>query len=406
MKLIVLMCWCLIAPLGLFAGGFESTALSPKAAGMGGAIAGYALDGSAVFYNPGSITFLSKNYFNAGVSVIIPKTAYLGNVGKTELLSNKKYLPFNFYGVYKIKELTSIGLSINSPFGVGTEWDQNWSGRYIVQKSRFSTINIQPTVAYKINELWSFGIGPVVMMGRMQQEKSVPVENATGETTIKLDGKGIGFGVNAGIYRHEGKISAGITYRSGSKIKVKDGSADFDNIPYSLVLDNTYPASTSFSTEFCVPTIISAGVGYELKETILLTLDYSFYNWKSFDSYKIEYSNFENLNSITKNNFGNSFSISAGVQIKKSEKFSLRGGVGYDQSPMQDGYLDPRMPDANKFIFSGGLSYKLKENFSVDGSFTFKDYKERKGSSGSSDNFKGTYKTYQYIIGVGLQYAF
>lgn len=406
MKLIVMLCWCLITPLAMLAGGFESTAQNPKTAGMGGSIAGYALDGSAVFYNPASMAFLNKNYFNAGASVLIPKTAYLGKSGKTEFVSDKKYLPFNFYGTYKIKELTTIGLSINSPFGIGAEWEKNWSGRYIVQKSRFSTINIQPTIAYKISELWSFGVGPVIMMGRMQQENALPVENLSGESTLKLDGKGVGFGVNAGIYRQEGKVSVGLTYRSGSTIKIKDGSADFDNIPNSLVLNNTYPSSTNFSTEFCVPTVISAGLGYQLKETILLTLDYSFYNWKPFDSYNIEYKDFENLSTSTKNNFENSFSISAGVQFKKSEKVSLRSGVGFDQSPMQDGYLDPRMPDANKFMFSCGVSYKLKKNFSLDGSFTFKDFKERKGSSGLSDNFNGTYKTYQYIIGIGLQYAF
>jgi long-chain fatty acid transport protein len=243
-------------------------------------------------------------------------------------------------------------------------------------------------------------------MGTMQQEKSLPVENAIGESTLRLDGKGIGFGVNAGIYRQEDKISLGLSYRSGSTIRINNGTADFNNIPSSLVLDNTYPISTTFSSEFCVPTVISAGVAYQLKETILLTVDYRFYNWKSFGAYKIEYNNFQDLNTTTKNNLGNSFSISAGVQIVKSEKISFRGGVGYDQSPMLDGYLDPRMPDADKFIFSGGLSYELKENFSVDGSFTFKDFKERKGSSGASDNFKGTYKSYQYIIGVGLQYAF
>ena len=60
----------------------------------------------------------------------------------------------------------------------------------------------------------------------------------------------------------------------------------------------------------------------------------------------------------------------------------------------------------NNYITQYLSSYELKENFSVDGSFTFKDFKERKGSSGASDNFKGTYKSYQYIIGVGLQYAF
>jgi long-chain fatty acid transport protein len=406
MKLIVMMCWCLIAPLSLMAGGFEFTTQNPKTAGMGGSIAGYALDGSAVFYNPAAITFLGKNYFNAGVSIVIPKTAYLGNAGKAEFITNKKYLPFNFYGTYKIKEQTSIGLSINSPFGNGAEWEPNWSGRYIIQKSKFSTINIQPAIAYKISEIWSFGIGPVIVMGTMQQEKSLPVENAIGESTLRLDGKGIGFGVNAGIYRQEDKISLGLSYRSGSTIRINNGTADFNNIPSSLVLDNTYPISTTFSSEFCVPTVISAGVAYQLKETILLTVDYRFYNWKSFGAYKIEYNNFQDLNTTTKNNLGNSFSISAGVQIVKSEKISFRGGVGYDQSPMLDGYLDPRMPDADKFIFSGGLSYELKENFSVDGSFTFKDFKERKGSSGASDNFKGTYKSYQYIIGVGLQYAF
>ena len=84
----------------------------------------------------------------------------------------------------------------------------------------------------------------------------------------------------------------------------------------------------------------------------------------------------------------------------------LRGGIGYDQSPVPDGYVNPEMPEADKVVIGVGCTYKLKKGWSVEGSFAFEDLRERKEERNKQENINGTYKSYIYVLGLGLQYQF
>ncbi|MBK9318384.1 MAG: outer membrane protein transport protein [Bacteroidetes bacterium] len=116
------------------AGGFQVNTQGQKAISMGGSVSGWAMDASVCYFNPGGLTALKSNFLNAGVSFLLPKSTFLGSTGSSESMSSQLYTPFYVYGNYVINQKISVGLSVNTPLGLGTKWEDDWSGRFISRR--------------------------------------------------------------------------------------------------------------------------------------------------------------------------------------------------------------------------------------------------------------------------------
>lgn len=406
MKLKVLMFGCLMAPLLSLAGGFQINTQGQKSLSMGGSVSSVVLDGSVVFYNPGALAFINQNYFNAGISLIIPNTSFLGKTGVMESMPSQLSAPFSVYAAYAWKPKVNIGLAINTPFGFSSKWDSDWSGRYIVQKSKLKAINIQPTLSYKLNEHFSFGVGPMIMLGKVNMTKALPFESSLGESSIEMNGSGMSVGVNAGLNYVKGKLAFGVAYRTATKIDISGGEASVANVPYSLLQSGAISSSATFESNFTLPSVLSVGIGYHVTEKVVATLDMNYTGWKVVDSLNYIFSDHPQLDCREARNYENAIAFRAGIQYQKSERIALRGGMAFDQTPVQDGYVNPEMPDANRLIYTAGISYKLKGGFSADFSLVYENVKERKEVNNMQSNFNGTYKTNSVVGGLGLQYEF
>ncbi len=397
---------CLFAPLLSLAGGFQINTQGQKSTSMGGSVSSVALDGSVVFYNPGALAFINHSYFNAGVSLIVPETSFLGHTGVKETMPGQIYTPFSLYAAYTWKTKVNIGLAINTPFGLGTKWDSNWSGRYITQSAKLNAINIQPTLSYKFNDHLSIGAGPMIVLSNADLTKALPYSSNAGDAIVELKGSGTSLGANAGINFVNGNFVVGIAYRTSTKIDISSGEASFTNVPSSLMQNGTIPSSATFKTSVTLPSVFSIGIGYSVTPKVLVTLDMNYTGWKAYDSLNFIFSDDAQFDSRQGKNYKNALALRAGIQYKQTERTTLRAGLAFDETPVQDGYVSPELPDANRLICAAGISYKLKGNFSADFSLMYENVKERKEVNNIQSNFKGTYKTNLVVGGLGLQYEF
>lgn len=403
----VVFSFLLLVPLLLKAGGYQVNTQGQKALGMGGSVTGLAMDASVSFFNPAGLSALDSNYFNMGVNLLMPKTAFLGPYGGSEQMSSLLFTPFYLYGNYTLNNKIAMGLSINTPFGLGTKWEEKWSGRYVSQEARLTTLFIQPTVAYKLNERFSIGAGPVIVTGSAKLNKALNVLNQDGsDGQLELKGSGNGFGFNAGVFAEFGKTSVGVSYRSEVKLDLENGEAVFSNIPSSLINNGTFPNTAKFKSSITLPSVFSVGIGRAVGDKLKANLDFNYTGWSVYDSLVFLFPDHADLNSSSAKKYENSFALRLGAQYQYSERLQLRGGIGYDQSPVATGYVSPELPDADKIVLSAGCTYKLKKGWSVEGSFVFEDLRERKEENNMQDNMNGTYKSYLYVLGLGLQYQF
>ena len=65
----------------------------------------------------------------------------------------------NFYYAMDAGDKLKFGIGINAPFGLKTEYDPTWIGRFQAIKSEIKTVNINPSLAYKLNDMVSLGAG-------------------------------------------------------------------------------------------------------------------------------------------------------------------------------------------------------------------------------------------------------
>ena len=397
----------LLMPGTIIGGGFQINTQGTKAMGFGGYATAMSLDATAVYFNPGAISHINQHSITAGFSAIIPTTSYLDPYDGNTDMKTSISVPFHFYGIYKLKKKFTAGLSINTPFSNNTKWDDEWVGRYITQESRLRTLYLQPTIAYEINNHLSAGAGVVAGWAQTKLRKAMDYSSSTttfGESEYK--NKGIGFGFNAGIYFIYNKFSAGISYRSGIKFKLDNGTVTYTDIPNGANILETIPAETSYKSDINMPGAFDAGMTWKTTEKISLTVNFSLSQWLSNDSVNYAFSEQPTLYYSEAVNYKNSAAVSFGGQYQYNERTLLRAGLAYEKTPVPDGYVRPSLPDANKWSFCGGISYTWKMGLTFDAAIMFQDYKTRIEGNNRQDNFNGQYKTNLYIIGLGLDYAF
>ena len=385
------------------AGGFQINTQGPVSTGMAGAFTGVANDASAVFYNPGALAFNGKTSFLVGGSLIAPTSSYLSPFNGNVNQEKQYFTPFYAYGTFKINEKFSAGLGINTPFGLGTKWADNWEGKFITQEIKLTAISVQPTLSYKINDMLSVGAGFVFTNGSVDVRKAVPVSSSSASYGgVELKGSGMGYGYNLGVMGKFGdKLSVGVNYRSSVQLDLKDGDATFTNIPSSL--STKFPSPSKFNSKLVLPYTFTLGAGYKCTEKLLLTAEIGFTGWSSYDSLAFDFPSTPTLNTHSPRRYKDVFVYRLGAQYTISPKITVRGGVAYDRSPVRDGYLSPELPDANKILGSVGLTYNPIEKLGISAYYTYENLMERNGTNTES-NFSGTYKTIVNIVGVGIHY--
>jgi len=415
---VFLVCLC---SASAYSSGFSIYEASVRANGMLGAFTAYADHASTIYYNPAGISGLEGLQVSGGATIIAPRssfrgpfpsnTPYPGSQRKYEMKDENFVVP-NFYATYQIKDRLSAGVGVYAPYGLGTEWDQNWVGRTEAIKTSVETIFVQPTVAYTLPD---FGIGKVkVGAGLMiaaygKVELTRAVENFAVQNDIfdlKGDLEKPAFGYNLGLLiQPSDKVTLGFTYRS--KVKTEySGDANFGDLPSSQ-----FPNGVSGGTTLELPANWSAAINVKPMEDLSFELDYVWWGWSSYDELVIEFDQtipaFGSDQLPSTRGYENSYQLRLGGEYKNAgvEGLDLRAGIAYDQTPLPTKYMDPTLPDSDRWLFSGGLSYDITQNFSIDAAYIFIRAKERTNRE-SLNGFHGVYNTYANLPSLGFTAKF
>lgn len=396
-----------LSPFLAHAQGFQVNLQGQKQQAMGGTGTGMALDEASVFYNPGAVSHLEKNGVSLGISPTIAHSTFeLSNTQTQNRTKSPVSTPFTGYAVFgKQDSKLKLGLGVYTPFGSTIKWEDGWAGRFQLTKLQLFSVFIQPTVSYKISDKVGIGAGFVYGIGKIDLSRDLPIIDANGNYgSARLTGNASGVGFNAGIYlKPSEKISIGITYRSQVNMKINKGNAEF-KVPPSA--SSNFP-NGSFTSSLPLPQVISIGVGLKPIEKLLITADVNFIGWSAYKELAFDYD--KNTSALqdtrSERNYKNTYAFRLGGQYSVKENFRIRTGIAYQLTPVQDGYVTPEVPDANKISYTAGLGYKFADKLTVDVSFTFENFAKRTDTNKES-NFSGTYKTYIAIPGISLTYNF
>ena len=418
------------------AAGFQLTEQS--ALGMGRAYAGAGLSGddlSAVFYNPAGMTLLSGTRVQGGFTYAEIDAPFNGSnttttvnpvtgtvVGKSTVSANDngrapgELIP-NAYLTHQISDKLYAGIGITTPFGLGARYSDNWGGRDNGISSSIKTVDINPSLAYKLDERWSFGAGVSAQYAQADLKKGAYLPGATGE--LKADSWG--FGYNLGVmYSFNQDSRIGLSYRS--KIHHK-AEGDYTNsgfptagplAPLGLKLNGTFAGSA----EVTAPESLLLSGYSKLNSKFAVGATARWTRWSRFDQLVVKGSPAVGpIDTTTRipNNWKNSWMFSVGGDYFYSDALTLRSGLGYETTPVPSAQdRNALIPDANRLWLSLGASYKISKQASVDVGYAYlRALGDKKVDNTTMSPFKtqshlqGEYSSITgHLLGVQMQYRF
>ena len=295
----------------------------------------------------------------------------------------------NVYAVMPINAQWSAGIGINAPWGLVTEYDDGWVGRFQALKSSIKTVNINPAVSWKPADNLAVGLGlnfqridaeftnQVNYTAAILQAAGVagipvnPVNVAGLETRERVQGSDNGWGWNAGLlFDLDANSRVGVSYRSPIKFKIA-GNATFQNpaaplAPAPLVAAvNAQLADTAITSEVKLPAIVNLSYFRTLNAQWDVLADAQWTGWSSIKDLTFVRSNGTVLQT-TPENFKDTWKFALGAHYRLDANWTLRAGVALDKSPVQTDFRTPRLPDADRTWLTGGAQYKVNPQMTLD----------------------------------------
>jgi len=386
----------MLSSSAVFASSFALIEQSVSGMGTAYAIGSAGLDdASTIYFNPATMTRLPGSNLTGGLQIVNSRTDFKGSAeyNSANAALGPAGVPVAGFPIsgdsksnldltaavpmgaisHQLNDRTWLGLTINAPFGLKTDYDDDWVGRYHAVKSELYTYNFNPTLAFKINEHATIGVGVSALYADGELSNSIdgglaaalggaPIPgwipgSSTYDSKAKLTGDDWGWGYNVGFMLQPSENTRlGLHYRSKIELTL-DGNVKINgpviNKKEDAKLNLTLPDSLS----------VSAYHAFNSKWAVMA--DYTWTQWSRIKTLDIKIA--DGSESVATWNYDDSSRFSIGTEYTYSNKWKYRAGLALDQTPVpNDSERSPRVPDADRTWLSFGMTYTHTPNLSFD----------------------------------------
>lgn len=404
-------------------GAFGSTAshaaafqlLEGNASGLGNAYAGSAAvaeDASTVFFNPAGMTLLpgrnvafsvdlvrpSAKFSNQG-STVPPGQGVGGNGGDA---GDWAGIPAG-YMTWQLTDRLFAGLGVGAPFGLKTQYDSSWAGRFHAIKSEIKTVNINPSIAFKVNDVFSIGLG--VNFQRIDADLTRAQNTGGGlQALARIKGDDTAWGWNVGaLFQLAPDTRLGVAYRSKVDYKL-EGTARFSSITAAAgtvaFLNQNFGGNVTADVE--LPDTATFSVMQKISNRWTMLGDVSWTGWSTLQ--KLEVNRAAGGNVTTEDlKWRDTWRVAFGGTYAYTDALNLKFGLAWDQTPVRDTSRLPRVPDEDRVWLSVGVQWRPDATSAVDVGYAHLFVKDAKISAngGAAKGFLvGEYENSVDILGV------
>jgi long-chain fatty acid transport protein len=394
--------------------------IEQSGSGMGNAFAGAAAtaeDASTIFFNPAGLTKLEGRNFSVAGHVIGLSAKFSDNgssappAGIATLGGNggnagdPAFVP-NVYFSMPLGDRMVLGIGVNAPFGLVTEYDSDWVGRFQGIKSDLKTINVNPTIAYKVNDAVSVGFGVSYQQFDAELTNAVVLGLNT-EGLVKLEADDDGFGWNAGVLFQAGPATrVGVSYRSTIDYTLEGDVTVTD--PGGNVIGAVSGAATADVT---LPDMISVSLMQAINDRFDLLADITFTRWSEIQTVRIINPATGATRDTLVLNFDDTTRYSIGLNYKFTDRFIGKVGVALDESPVSDQYRTVRLPDTDRKWIAVGGGWKVGQAGKLDFGYAHlftsdSSIDQTRGNAAAFGRVAGTYEASIDIVSVQYSMSF
>jgi long-chain fatty acid transport protein len=378
-----------------------------------------AADSAATAYNnPAGMTQLHGHQIEIGAVAVFPTINFHGSAttagtptpGNNGNNAGRAAAAPNLYGVLDLSDQIKLGIAVNAPFALVVKNNAGWYGRYLAIDSAVMSTNINPSVAYKVNDKISLGAGVSAqwLRGTLSQGFNQSALGAP-DALVRFKGDNWGFGYNFGaLFKPLEGTQIGATYRSKVAHQL---NGDLDFLRIAAPLAGTLQSGTA-KANFDMPASATVGITQAVTPLLKVSLTAQWTQWSS-----IKFLNFQSRTATAPLNlaFSDTWFTSIGASYQWNDALTLRGGIGWDQSPVDNRYRTVSIPDQDRYMVGLGFGYKITSALTLDGAYAhyFASHASMNGSINNTDNnpfgatvLNGTYQLSLDYVSASLRYAF
>lgn len=436
--------------------------IEQSASGQGAAYAGAAAvaeDASTIYFNPAGMTRLSGSQIVAAGHIIVPDAKFTNN-GSTDAFGGDlagsdsdtgaaSFVP-NFYYVTELENDVFFGVGVGVPFGLATEYDDGWVGRYHALNSEISSININPSIAWKVTPTVSVGFGLNIQYMELELTNNIdsfafcagfdpappatfPGENcaaagltpalgdASQDSKVKLDGDSLELGWNTGILIEvDDKNRLGIAYRSAIKHDVEGDTTYNLNSVLQTFADGASTATgfkllqnTPLEATAELPETFSVSFAGEIDEKWTALFDWTWTGWGSLDVVTImQAGGAPGREPTLELHYANTNRFSVGALYQHDNQWVYRGGLAFDETPIRSAEsTSARIPGNDRTWLSFGVGYIPSPEWSIDVGYSHlfisdTDINNSPGTTASGATLTGSYESSVDILSAQANYNF
>ena len=400
--------------------------MEQNASGLGNAYAGQAAaaeNASTIFFNPAGMTRLPGRQVSGALNAILPSTKFSDSGASRSPLGQPlglggtnggdagdwAFVP-NLYFSWQVAPAWWIGLGATAPFGLKTEYDTDFIGRFQSQRSEVKTIDINPSIAFKVNDALSIGAGLSWQKGELKIDRSAFVGVAA-PAQLRLEDDAWGY--NLGVLASLGKdLRIGLAYRSALEYDLT-GTSTVSGIPLAGTAVNGVAANIK------LPDTLSWSIAYAATPRWEILGDITYTWWSKIKSVPVVATTSSVLRAQgqildTFNlQFKDSYRIGVGLNYRWREDFTWKFGAAYDKTPVPDAFRTTFLPDQDRTWLAVGAKYRVSKQSALDVGYAHLFMKDASinqqrgvGVLGAQGNVVGRYEADVNILSVQFSYSF
>lgn len=405
------------------AGGFMIGEMSSRAAGMASAFTAVADDASAAWYNPAGVAFSPAGQLMVGGDVIMTRHNMTSNTSNplhptSASAANKTFvLPHGYYTYWDENSSIGSSISINSPFGLGTDWPTTAPFASKTTVSKLSMVLVNPSVVFRLSDRLSIA-------GGVDYAYS---SNVTFDSMVQyMKAHGDGWGGNAAIFYKGDGFNVGVNYRSRINIGLKGVATAVPGSTFATLFGATGSSATS---HFTLPDQVNVGVAMMPNDEWTVSLDVDWVNWKTYRSVDIAYNSAAYRGSVAALQTAVGATATGGTNIAQNWKATVafrlgaewkyiptmraRFGYIYDPTPIRDVDFSPSVPGNDRHLITLGYGYDITPEATLDLGYAYVYITKRTQTqspatpAGAPNSVKnGIYKGDAHIIMASLNYRY
>jgi len=442
-------------PLGpLSAQGFGLNEVGTCAVSRGFAVTGSpCADASTIFWNPGAAADLTGKSISIGASDIAVRGSFRQDSTGRSYGSNisPTIVPAGFAAM-RIGR-ASVGFGVYVPYGLTSQWHDDFPGRFSALRASLQTIYFQPNIAFQANDHWSIGGGPVFGHSTVDLKQALDLSQQFAEPGVTFGMLGIAsetefgrvdfrgtsnaVGYNVGVHGKFGDWSIGARFLSQLVFNYRDAEAKFTQVPTNLTLPVNNPINPATpvpldavlkaqfapggalvnqtgSSRIVHPWQMQGGFGYNGFTGTKLSVDLARLGWSAFQTLPVTFDGPAAASSRTLlENYDDSWSYRFGAE-HQFRSWIGRLGYSYANTPAPDVTVTPLLPDMNRRNFSAGVEIPVARMYKLDIGYLHVNTPGRRGriverSSASQDVSQlntGAYALSADVVSAALNIKF